>query len=149
MFFHRTECCSFVHNSTPYIHPRPDLKNWPRQFRMEHWVGSSSDLRNTKLRDNWARVQCLLPEADRWANLTIFFFKSVAAGRWNLHTEHTRGVLNKLKFSEFSEFVKCVISNSLSHVLLYRGFYFTAALTNWYASVSREIIQHFFAFSPC
>ena len=34
MFFRRTECCNFVHNSTPYIHPRPDLKNWPRQFRM-------------------------------------------------------------------------------------------------------------------
>ena len=34
MFFRRTEYCNFIHNSTPYIHPRPDLKNWPRQFRM-------------------------------------------------------------------------------------------------------------------
>ena len=34
MFFRRTECCNFVHSSAPYIHPRPDLKNWPWQFRM-------------------------------------------------------------------------------------------------------------------
>ena len=26
MFFRRIECCNFVHNSMPYIHPRPDLK---------------------------------------------------------------------------------------------------------------------------
>ena len=29
MFFRRTECCNFVHNSTPYIHPRFDSRNWP------------------------------------------------------------------------------------------------------------------------
>ena len=31
MFFLRTECCNFVHNSMTYIHQRSDLKNWPRQ----------------------------------------------------------------------------------------------------------------------
>ena len=30
MYFRRTECCSFVHNTTPYIHPRSDSRNWPR-----------------------------------------------------------------------------------------------------------------------
>ena len=30
MFFRRTECCNFVHNSTPYIHPRSASRNWPR-----------------------------------------------------------------------------------------------------------------------
>ena len=37
MFFRRTECCNFVHNSTPYIHPRSDSRNWPRSS--ECYVG--------------------------------------------------------------------------------------------------------------
>ena len=28
------QCCIFVHNTTLYIHPRPDLKKWLRQFWM-------------------------------------------------------------------------------------------------------------------
>ena len=33
IFFRRTECSSFVHSTTPYIHPRPDF-DWPGQFRL-------------------------------------------------------------------------------------------------------------------
>ena len=37
MFFRRTECCNFVHNSTPYIHPRSDSRNWPRSSEWLRW----------------------------------------------------------------------------------------------------------------
>ena len=33
IFFRRTECSFFVHNTMPYIPPRPDF-NWLRQFRL-------------------------------------------------------------------------------------------------------------------
>ena len=34
IFFRQTECNFFVHNTTPYIHPRPGF-DWPRQFRLD------------------------------------------------------------------------------------------------------------------
>ena len=37
IFFRRTERSFFVHNTTPYIHPRPDF-DWTRQFRFNRLV---------------------------------------------------------------------------------------------------------------
>ena len=64
MFFRRTECCNFVHNSTPYIHPRVDLKNWPRQFRMT-WICAGKNMAISSVRHGF--LVHLSRRLTRWA----------------------------------------------------------------------------------